>query len=367
MRFFFFLLGLVPLLIPIEIHADSRIINGSRVKSGSWPWMVAIIYAGKPTSEGQFCGGTLVHPSWVLTAGHCTHKRSTMKDYMPSDLEVFIGSENLVDTEKGETMGLEQIVRHPDYDGSDPALPPFADMALLKLKTPLHQSSILRVAETYYSSLTQVGQKATVMGWGSVSPSGKNYPNDLYQTEVPIISNTVCNMPRSYHGDIQSQMLCAGYIQGGTDACTGDSGGPLVVEDMNKVWHQIGIVSFGEGCALPNYYGVYTRVPSFQEFVSQTVCDTFPSTPQLQVHHVGTQVTASWNSIPDAQGYLFYYAQYSSPVNDITFKTIQSFDMGTQTHLSATLKSHDAYYIAVRAYQGNCYSPYSNLGTVIIP
>jgi len=345
--------------------AEPRIINGTRAKSGQWPWMVALIYAGELAAEGQYCGGTLVHPDWVLTAGHCTQKRMGSVDLTAADIEVLLNRENLADTDKGETIGLEKIVRHPDYHVSDPSLPPFADVALLKLKHPASQTP-LQIAETYYQSLSEIGKETTVMGWGSISPSGKTYPNDLYQTTVPIVSNATCNSPRSYNGDVKDTMLCAGFPQGGTDACIGDSGGPLIVDTYNG-WREIGLVTFGEGCALPNYYGVYTRLSAFQEFISQTICDEFPRAPKLQVKVEGHQATATWNSVAEAQGYQFYYAQYSSPMNEVTFNSLQSFDMGSATKLSAKLTSQEAYYIAVRAYQGNCYSPYSNLGTVIIP
>lgn len=53
-------------------------------------------------------------------------------------------------------------------------------------------------------------------------------------------------------------MLCAGYLKGGQDSCQGDSGGPLVY--MGK---QIGVVSWGKGCADPGYPGVYTDITKF--------------------------------------------------------------------------------------------------------
>jgi hypothetical protein len=207
------------------------------------------------------------------------------------------------------------------------------------------------------------------MGWGSISKTGNLYPDELRQTEVPITSNAVCNAPRSYPDKIDDKMLCAGYLQGGKDACVGDSGGPLVVTTSTG-WKQVGIVSYGEGCALPNYYGVYTRVSPFQEFIKEHICSTAETLtpPTLKIRVNGLTATASWDKVEGAQGYQFYYAlPFPECLYDEKEPCIYSYDMATNTSLTATLKSGDNYYVAVQAYQGNCYSAYSNIEEVVIP
>ena len=64
-------------------------------------------------------------------------------------------------------------------------------------------------------------------------------------------------------------MLCAGYEEtGGKDSCQGDSGGPLVDKETKE---QIGVVSFGQGCAEPGYPGVYTQVSYFIDWINETI------------------------------------------------------------------------------------------------
>lgn len=80
--------------------------------------------------------------------------------------------------------------------------------------------------------------------------------------EVPIVNKTVCSM--NYGSEtLLDGMLCAGYMSGESDACTGDSGGPLVCGGK-----LVGIVSFGLGCAMPGYPGVYTNVAYYYDWIS---------------------------------------------------------------------------------------------------
>ena len=103
------------------------------------------------------------------------------------------------------------------------------------------------------------------MGWGATSEGGST-SRYLLKAQVPFVSDSVCGS--SYGRQlVASDMLCAGPLAGGTDTCQGDSGGPMV-KSVNGAWVQVGIVSWGNGCARRNYPGVYTEVSTFASAIS---------------------------------------------------------------------------------------------------
>lgn len=107
--------------------------------------------------------------------------------------------------------------------------------------------------------------KCWTTGWGRLSEGGLK-PTYLQQVAVPLVSQKQC--AKIYHSSIDSSMLCAGVVEGGKDACQGDSGGPLVCE-FNGRWYLEGATSFGVGCALPDFVGVYAKVRHFLPWMTK--------------------------------------------------------------------------------------------------
>lgn len=239
----------------------SAIVNGEETQAGEQPWTVGVAEAA--VSDGysaQFCGGTLIANSWVLTAAHCTYSE-TGTAFNPADLDVIIGRHQLSSTQ-GERIRIDQIVRNSNYD----AATLHNDIALLHLSHPSKGQPVHLVAPLR-ADLEQPTAKAIVAGWGTTA-SGEATDN-LQQAELPVVSDATCRTAYTAIGlNLTPDTLCAGYAEGGIDACAGDSGGPLVVWDAQlHNWVQIGIVSWGEGCAQQGLFGVYTRVANFTNWI----------------------------------------------------------------------------------------------------
>jgi secreted trypsin-like serine protease len=224
-------------------------------------------------NKQPFCGGALIHSSWVLIAAHCIGDAQDLP-LKATDIFVVVGlyQQSHLGNE-GEQLTVKQIIQHPDWRNADANS--WADIALLELATPSRLPPIALVTKD--SPATSPNQKATVLGWGKTSTATNNNGSDiLQQLEIPIVSNEVCQAAYATEPDpILDTMVCAGLPGGGKDACTGDSGGPLVVLENND-WKLFGIVSYGgkEGgpdCAGPNAYGVYIRLPSYLDFITAHV------------------------------------------------------------------------------------------------
>ena len=241
-----------------------RIVNGGPAQSGAYPWATAIVAAGWDAYTGQFCGGSLVAASWVLTAGHCVTSAGGVKP--PGSLQAVVGVTDLQRAE-GEAIAVQQVIRHPSYDT------PRAysnDVALLRLARPA--STPIRLVATDDAALLTPGRAATVIGWGSTSVvcgapgttppdcGAARYgggPNQLLSTSVTLVSDADCG--RAYGSWLDPPtVLCAGLDN--RDSCQGDSGGPLMLHRATGEWAQAGVVSWGTGCADPNYPGVYAEV-----------------------------------------------------------------------------------------------------------
>ncbi|XP_028261004.1 trypsin [Parambassis ranga] len=245
-------------LIAVHGHVlmQGRIIGGYPAAPNSIKYIVSL----QSTSGQPFCGGSLVHRYWVLTAAHCNIGAEQMMivagDYR---VNIFEGTEQYAKPQR--------LVTHPLYNRSTNN----ADIMLIKLRAPMVLNKYVSLAPLPRQGTGVVeGHVCRVSGWGYNNLGGGHVPVTLRTVTVPIVSTARCNSSDSFNGNITSNMICAGYRTGGKDACKGDSGGPLVCG--GRVY---GVVSWGNGCGDSKFPGVYTAVSKFRRWIDQTIYGSY--------------------------------------------------------------------------------------------
>jgi len=233
---------------------QQRIIGGEPVNVGDYTYMTSLQRDGS-----HFCGASFIGEKWVLTAAHCVDGQSGSGN----GLEVLIGANDLSDNSSGKRIAVKRIYVHPNYNTP---VDTNNDITLLELESEVDAPAINILSKELADEITS-GTMLTVTGWGNTLTDGQNFPDKLMFVQVPLVSNEVCNLPASYDGGITDAMICAGNQAGGKDSCQGDSGGPLVYKH-NDEYLQIGVVSFGDGCAQPDKYGVYAAAFNFHDWIN---------------------------------------------------------------------------------------------------
>jgi secreted trypsin-like serine protease len=232
-------------------NTTPRIVGGTQAGLNEFPEFTQLYIADGSDFVYPFCGATLISSNKVLTAAHCTIGSSASAIYALPNFYSFNDNFTFDDL-----IQLSSKVEHPDYQADQSN----NDIAVLTLSRNASTST----ATIFALNDQLTGSAATVIGTGTTTEGGSS-PDTLRKVTVPIVSNSVCE--DSYGtGSITSSMLCAGLAGGGKDSCQGDSGGPLWV-DFNGSRVQAGVVSFGVGCARPNFYGVYSRTSTLAAFI----------------------------------------------------------------------------------------------------
>ncbi|XP_012228498.1 trypsin-1-like isoform X2 [Linepithema humile] len=243
------------------------VVGGEEAKVDEFPHMVAL---GKHNSNKPFtliCGATLISHTWVLSAAHCTHGPNGV----PSHAR--IGFHRLTDENAGVTVDIKQMIRHPDY--KPPVM--YADIALVKLRRAITFTASIRPA-CLHQQYDVMPINASISGWGVTEFAG-DQSDRLQKADLDLIDNLACtkvhNNSKEVPYGIRSNMICAGDRIGGwtRDTCQGDSGGPLQVTHSRNtcLFQVIGITSFGQGCAMMDTPGVYTKVSYYVPWIESIV------------------------------------------------------------------------------------------------
>lgn len=240
---------------------SSRIVGGTVATPNEFPWQVYLVINSSWT-----CGGSVIKPQYILTAAHCvTNDDGSL--VAASQIRAYMGmhDKRYVTANTQSRVGAQLFV-HGLYDVETYDY----DIAVVKLNTPLTINTYVKTIQLAKGSETNLfvaGNDVTVSGWGTTSYGGYT-SNFLRKTTLDIIGRATCNRDNSYAGSITSRMLCA--ARPGKDSCQGDSGGPLFLRNSG-IYKQVGVVSWGNGCAAPAYPGVYTHLGVLRNWVATKV------------------------------------------------------------------------------------------------
>lgn len=291
---------------------NGRVINGRPSEPGARPWQVGL--AGSDALLGgvdskfnaQFCGGSIISDTWILTAAHCVQDSNGYRT-LPENLVVLYGSVNLNDS---YAIQAAEIIVHDGFSFDDLA----DDIALIRLSEPIvldgtGAAPVSIVSPEQEQQYAEPGVYAVVSGWGEDEngefPVGLHEQNlliqdtsaceegliDLYEQQFATLLQTAAGRLRinedtaaqafdliqaAAADPIPDTMMCAGVLSGMYDSCHGDSGGPLVVSTGGAEFVQVGIVSWGEvpidadnACGHPQLFGYYTRLSQYRDWISQ--------------------------------------------------------------------------------------------------
>jgi trypsin len=245
-----------------------KIVGGKEAAVNQFPWQVSIgvSYISDPF-RAQYCAGSIYKLDWIITAAHCVNR------LRPYRIDITAGSNDL--READIRLNAKRIIVYPGYVHPEKG----RDIALIQLNGELPLSAaIQKIPLVRNDSEIKVSSVFTIVGWGQTRADEASKSATLRFIEnVPLVGRDTCNLPLSYDGRITEDMICSGFSSADRerDSCKGDSGGPLIMytSDLAK---QAGIVSWGEGCAVPLKYGVYTRVSKYFDWIEQ--CTSSPDT-----------------------------------------------------------------------------------------
>jgi secreted trypsin-like serine protease len=293
----------------VKAANESGIIQGQKTPKGAFPFMVALIHSDAADDEegnygGQYCGGVLVSPRWVLTSGLCVSAENEDKQRVavePDKVDVYAGSNNF---KGGKRIKVKRVITHPKFDPETYD----NDIALIELEenaTVGTTGTIALATAQNEAAVGGVGKKVTAAGWGETET--KDLPQDLRHVEMDVLDATMCNtniinyrkstvlgawakltqtqfalsdnVAKQVRGLVENNagkvvndnMICSGRPKTKRDTCAGDNGGPLFAKGADGKFVLVGITSWGEGCGLSDkgLYGIYTRASRYTAWVQE--------------------------------------------------------------------------------------------------
>lgn len=236
---------------PFNIIQGKRppIVGGYKINIDEAPYQVSLRRYGD-----HICGGSIFSDHVVITASHCVEGLGDSRR-----LSIVAGATFLNSADDGQELKVARFIMHPKYRSFNKDY----DISVLILSGQLMFNQFVKPIPLAKMMATE-GSKAFISGWGYIDQNIPITSNQLMAAEVEVFPDSSCKA--AYWHMTTSRMICAGVIGGGIDACAGDSGGPMVYKG-----ELIGVVSAGSGCGDPEYFGLYSKIPTLYEWIEDTV------------------------------------------------------------------------------------------------
>jgi len=274
----------------INIHQPT---NNFNAIEGSIPWQV---YIPIGPEDDVFCGGVLISEKHVLTAAHCLYNKphlttrgrpkqeslldkllgkhkvsyenndNTNNSELDDYFHVYLGKQHRTQHDESEIkIGVKNWISHFFYNHTTTDY----DIAILTLEEEVEFTSKIRPICLHSPYDVTMDMTARVSGWSDKEMDG-GVAEELQVIDIELVDHDTCtlllqNLTHGIERPTQN-MLCAGNLQGGTDACDGDSGGPLSL-DINNQHFLVGLVSWGYGCGRINTPGGYTKISALLDWI----------------------------------------------------------------------------------------------------
>ncbi|MEK8106258.1 serine protease [Micromonospora sp. M12] len=233
-------------------------IVGGHDATKPYPAMASLQTKQPDDSFNHACGAFLVHPRYAVTAAHCvTRPDGTVLD--PSVFQLRIGS--LDRTSGGAVTAVTTVLPHADFDYFKGANGRIADIAMLRLATPVLKVPFL------ISSVIQPSGSTQLLGWGAVTSDASGpYPIRLQELDSTVMPNSRCAAAGLSEGEI-----CIDSPGGTSGICLADSGSPALQQIVPGLWTAIGIVSRGAATYCGENPIVFTSPSYYRPWIYQVI------------------------------------------------------------------------------------------------